>query len=271
MDLQKIDEGAFGSIYPYSNNRAIKTITDESNFKMMLREIKMAEYASIRGNQHIIRTLGCIVHGDNNKGILMEMGGVDSFKYIQDVLKIVPGIGLDGTVISYFITDLVKGLDFLHSHEIYHCDMKLENVLHTSKGLKICDFGLAHHDKWVYRYQGREMKYGSLIPIGGIIGYFGSQAYLPTYEIATMRSPKLRDEWALGMIIFTLSYGTFIYDTYKLLTDKIERILQTANTNDMYYSHIVGCHPRKDVEYYLKLLIRETPMDIHTFARRWGD
>lgn len=266
----KIEQGGFGSVYPYSDNMAIKTITG-SDYKTMLREIKMADYVSISGNKHIIKTWGCIVHGlDNNKGILMELGGNDLFKHIMEVLAIQPGIGLSGNILTSFITDLVQGLSFLHANGIYHCDMKLENILHTKEGLKICDFGLAHHDEWVFKQKnGRDIKYGSLLPVGGIVPLFGTHAYFPSRNIAR-ETPKLRDEWALGIIIFILSYGTFLYSKPGEVETKIETILKTAKTDDMYYSHQVGCHPRKDVEVILKLLIRETPTDIHTFARRWG-
>ena len=40
--------------------------------------------------------------------------------------------------------DLLQGLDFLHSKNIVHRDLKSSNLLYSNQGiLKICDFGLA--------------------------------------------------------------------------------------------------------------------------------
>lgn len=41
-------------------------------------------------------------------------------------------------------SELLNGIDFLHSHRIIHRDLKPSNLLISSQGrLKICDFGLA--------------------------------------------------------------------------------------------------------------------------------
>lgn len=43
-----------------------------------------------------------------------------------------------------FATELLTGVDFLHSHRIIHRDLKPQNILVSSSGhLKLADFGLA--------------------------------------------------------------------------------------------------------------------------------
>jgi cell division cycle 2-like protein len=40
--------------------------------------------------------------------------------------------------------DLLEGLNYLHSRNIIHRDLKTSNLLYSNQGrLKICDFGLA--------------------------------------------------------------------------------------------------------------------------------
>lgn len=46
--------------------------------------------------------------------------------------------------ISYFIAEMICGLQFLHSKEIVHRDIKPENILLDDAGhIKIADFGLS--------------------------------------------------------------------------------------------------------------------------------
>ena len=43
----------------------------------------------------------------------------------------------------YWLKCLLSGLQYLFSYNIVHRDLKLDNLLLSGEGLKICDFGMA--------------------------------------------------------------------------------------------------------------------------------
>lgn len=52
--------------------------------------------------------------------------------------------GISSHAVKRMSQEIVKGVDFLHSHRITHRDLKPQNLLVTSEGtIKIADFGLA--------------------------------------------------------------------------------------------------------------------------------
>jgi cyclin-dependent kinase-like len=69
------------------------------------------------------------------------------FEYVEqtllDVLEATPN-GLDSEYIRKIIYQLVKSIQYMHSHEVVHRDVKPENLLINKKDqLKLCDFGFA--------------------------------------------------------------------------------------------------------------------------------
>lgn len=52
--------------------------------------------------------------------------------------------GLKNDLVKSYIYQMLKGLNYLHSHGIVHRDIKPENLLVSKDGvLKLCDFGFA--------------------------------------------------------------------------------------------------------------------------------
>lgn len=106
---------------------------------------------------------------------------------------------------------LVEAIEYIHSHNIVHKDIKLENILlNDSKNpfdIKIIDFGIS----------------GLLSDIGGDNIHAGTMAYSPPEIISKANltsSPKI-DVWGLGVVLYLLLtkhfpfYGENDYITFQ--------------------------------------------------------
>ena len=50
---------------------------------------------------------------------------------------------LPGSLVRWYLMQLLEGIDFLHQRNIFHSDIKPANILLTSEdNIKICDFGI---------------------------------------------------------------------------------------------------------------------------------
>lgn len=114
------------------------------------------------------------------------------FEYVQsnllEVLEKSPD-GLDPELIRSLIYQLLKGLAYMHSMNIMHRDIKLENLLISDKKqLKICDFGFARHVK---RSESEEQ----------LTDYVATRWYRPPELLVGATYSKEIDIWAVGCIL----------------------------------------------------------------------
>jgi serine kinase len=97
---------------------------------------------------------------------------------------------------------MASAVQYLHSNNIAHRDLKCENILLTSEfDVKLADFGLAC--SCVSRDSRRVLRET----------FCGSYAYAPP-EILTRipYDPKLADVWSLGVILFTMLNAALPFD-----------------------------------------------------------
>ena len=122
---------------------------------------------------------------------------------------------------------MVNILSFCHEQDIYHRDVKLENVMINEKGeIKLVDFGLSIHTKSLLTticgtplYCSPEMMF---METGGC-GYEGGPA----------------DVWSLGILFYALLTGSAPFDDSSL-----ETLRNTMRANDVYYPVSLSFHVR---------------------------
>ncbi|KAI9073366.1 hypothetical protein K1719_044707 [Acacia pycnantha] len=91
---------------------------------------------------YIVSYKGCDITRENNKVLYnlfmeyMPLGTLSRATRRQ-------GGRLDEPMIAYYIWQVLQGLEYLHSNELVHCDIKGANILIGEYGAKIADFGCA--------------------------------------------------------------------------------------------------------------------------------
>jgi cyclin-dependent kinase len=129
---------------------------DEGVPSTAIREISLLKEMNDR---NIVRLLN-IVHADGHKLYLVfEYLDVDLKKFMESLPvsqggrgKTLPegtgpqlqSMGMGPDVIKRFMSQLVNGIKYCHSHRVLHRDLKPQNLLINGDGnLKLADFGLA--------------------------------------------------------------------------------------------------------------------------------
>ena len=161
----------------------------------------MREIDTIKGLQcpNIIKIFDTLVHGDRVFIVMEVMGKGDLRKYINK------NGALTERQARNFFMDITNGVSYLHSKNIVHLDLKLENLLlNHNLNVKITDFGCS-------RLQIGQKRFNTPC---------GSYAYgAPEVISGQVYDGKKADIWSLGVILYCMFVARLPYSDDGQLAD----------------------------------------------------
>lgn len=133
-----------------------------------------------------------------------------------------------------YFHQLCLAINYLHSMNISHRDIKCENVLiHSNSCVKLTDFGFSR-------------RLDKLKKPNSCKTFCGSTAYAaPEILKGIPYDPKLYDMWSLGCVLYIMLCGCMPYDD--------DNILLTIKKQE---SHIIYFPDKKYISYRAKNIIR---------------
>lgn len=221
---------------------ACKIVNKKKAPKDFLQKFFPRELDIIRKISHpnIIHTHSILQRGEKIFIFMRYAENGDLLDYLKEK-KSIPEIQA-----KVWCRQLTDGLNYLHSMNIAHRDMKCENILLTAHmNVKIADFGFC-------RYCCDEEQNRVLSNT-----YCGSGAYAAPEVIAGVPyNPKLADNWSLGVIIFIMIDGTMPFDDKnfaKLIDDQKKRKFKFNRKISENARQVINCLLEPDVILRWKL------------------
>ncbi|KAI8644628.1 kinase-like domain-containing protein [Parasitella parasitica] len=117
---------------------------------------------------------------------LCEQG--DLFDYVDD--------GVDNAHCHVLYSQILEAIEHMHEKDLYHRDIKLENVLlHEDGSIKVADFGLATKERF-------SSEFGC-----GSTTFLGPEHFPPTNDRSRTCDAAASDVWSLGIVLLALLFG----------------------------------------------------------------
>jgi len=194
--LELIGRGAFGSVYRafdkgFGTHVAVKEVNVMESEKAAVQEA-MRETQLMRQLRHpnVVRLLDATLYGGQLHMFLEFMAGGSLAHVLRENGTLSPDL------VRRYMTDTLKGLDFLHSKVVCHRDIKPANLLLSAKGVvKIGDFGTSRY------FVGGGTTKDPTLSLAGSVPYMAP-------EIVQGKSHGRKvDIWSLGCTITHLISG----------------------------------------------------------------
>ena len=233
--IKCLGEGSFGKVYLTKkvNNQKVyatkilditKANTQDMK-KYLNNEIKIMQ--ELKENENIIY-LQELIKTEHHLYIIMEYCNGGSLLALLNNYKMKYGKPFSQEIVQYFMGQIVNGLKYIHSKNIIHRDIKLDNILLNfdniedfknfnllNSKIKIIDFGLAT------KYKGQTIA-GSPLYMDPLIlkkyNKAGGQEKLQIYD-------QTADIWSLGALCYEMVVGEplFNVDNLQQLIEKVEQ------------------------------------------------
>ncbi|KAI3491291.1 hypothetical protein L1887_44385 [Cichorium endivia] len=186
-----------GPVLGRGSSATVSTATSTSGEVFAVKSMEFAQADSLRKEQHFLSTLkspyvvsyeGCDITKEDGTMMYNLLMQYMPFGSIIDVVNGRNGGGLKSSEIVRYTREIVRGLEYLHSSGVVHCDIKGRNVLIDESGAKIGDFGCA---KWA----------DEVVPISGTPMFMAP-------EVARGEEQGFpADIWAVGCTVIEMATG----------------------------------------------------------------
>ncbi|KAK1332652.1 hypothetical protein QTO34_007335 [Cnephaeus nilssonii] len=204
------------------------------------------------GGPHIVRILDVYENMHRSKRcllIIMDMEGGELFSRIQER----GDQAFTEREAAEIMRDIGTAIQFLHSHNIAHRDVKPENLLYTSKEkdavLKLTDFGFA-----------KETTQNAL----------QTPCYTPYYVAPEVLGPEKYDKscdmWSLGVIMYILLCGfpPFYSNTGQAISPGMKRRIRLGQYG---FPNPEWSEVSEDAKQLIRLLLKTDPTERLTIAQ----
>ena len=250
-DLIKIiGEGGFGKVY-YAKNKfsqtevSIKRINKSKNNNLILDNL------TIKNEIEVLKSLS----HPNIMKIYEFYSNEESYFLVNEYIKygeLSKKIKqtFSELQISVIIFQILKGLNYIHSHNIIHRDIKLENIMISDienilingkiepfYWIKIIDFGIAKFTSSNKKEKG----------MTGTLYYMAPEVINQNYDYKC-------DIWSVGVILYMLLTGKYPFDS--LVTSRIKTKIEDGEFDK---ENIKYKNSSKELKHLLKHLLNTNP------------
>ena len=256
--IEKVGEGTYGVVFrakDIQNNNAIvalKKIRLDSEEEGVpctaIREISLLK--ELR-HDNIVKLLD-VCHSERKLTLVFEYLDMDLKKFMDREQG-----NLDPATVQMFLKDLLKGVQYCHSRNVLHRDLKPQNLLISKeKQLKLADFGL-----------GRA---------------FGIPVKKFTHEVVTLwyRSPDVLlgstqygtpvDVWSVGCIFAEMATGTPLF-AGKNDADQLAKVFKFLGTPNNHTWRSMNSYPNSNAVLGRPELLQNHIAEYHRmFAENGG-
>lgn len=196
-----------------------KSITEKRQRYKLLLEIKLHKSLVHEG---IVGFRDCFEDSENIY-IVLEYCSMDTLKKLVKRRR-----RLTEFEVRVYTLQMVRAIQFIHSHHVVHRDLKLGNILISDDmHIKICDFGLSTR----IRSAGEKRK-----TVCGTPNYIAPEVLEEqghSYEV---------DLWSLGVIVYTLLVGRPPYED-----DSVESTYENIRNNRYSFPNLDISEAAKDL------------------------
>lgn len=193
-----------------------------------------------------------------------------------DLLGLLNEFEISEKTIQLIIKEVVLAIEYLHSLNIIHKDIKPENILISTNGhFKVTDFGLSESDVRYNKYSLLDIGENNVLfldkykenKIVGTLNYMAPELFMNDNEISSYFITGYEvDFWALGVLLFELHANQLpFYDPDKQITK------QKIINNDINWSCIINDNIKEKYPNVDKAIDLIKKLLVINPEQRWGD